>query len=185
MLLNCDVGKDSKESLGLQGDPTSLVWRKSVLNIHWKGRCWSWNSNTLSTSCKEPIHWKRPWCGERLQVGGEGSEDEMVGWHYWLSGHEFGQTPGNGDGWGSLTCYSPWGSQRVGHDWATELKEHLLPEINPLWYLEEWKFQRTYKELGAKIQAECRESGNWNYVAYIKMLLLLGTCHICKHWEHE
>ena len=39
----------SWESLGLQGDPTSQSLRKSVLNIHWKDRCWSWNSNTLST----------------------------------------------------------------------------------------------------------------------------------------
>ena len=43
MLLNCGVGEDSWESLGLQGDPTSQPWRKSVLNIHWKDWCWSWN----------------------------------------------------------------------------------------------------------------------------------------------
>ena len=42
MLLNCDVGEDSWESLGLQGDPTSPFYRKSVLNIHWKDWCWSW-----------------------------------------------------------------------------------------------------------------------------------------------
>ena len=35
---------------------------KSVLNIHWKDWCWSWNSNTLVTWCKELTHWKRPWC---------------------------------------------------------------------------------------------------------------------------
>ena len=35
--------------LGLQGDPTSQSWRKSVLNIHWKDWCGSWNSNTLAT----------------------------------------------------------------------------------------------------------------------------------------
>ena len=35
-------------------------------------------------------HWKRPWCWERLRAGGEGvTEDEMVGWHHQLSGHEF------------------------------------------------------------------------------------------------
>ena len=45
MLLNCGVGEDSWESLGLQGDPTSPSWRKSVLNIHWKDWCWSWNSD--------------------------------------------------------------------------------------------------------------------------------------------
>ena len=36
MLLNCDVGEDSWESLGLQGDQTSQSFRKSVLNIHWR-----------------------------------------------------------------------------------------------------------------------------------------------------
>ena len=35
------------------------------------------------------------------------TEDEMVGWHYRLSGHEFEQTPGHGEGQGSLACYSP------------------------------------------------------------------------------
>ena len=43
------VQKDSWESLGLQ-DQTSQSWRKSVLNIHWKNWCWSWNSNTLATN---------------------------------------------------------------------------------------------------------------------------------------
>ena len=48
------------------------------------------------------------------------TEDEMVEWHHWLDGHEFEQTPGDGEGQGSLLCCSPWGSQRVGHDWMTE-----------------------------------------------------------------
>ena len=49
------------------------------------------------------------------------TEDEMVGWHHWLNGHEFEQAPGVGDGQGSLICYSPWGHRRVQHDWVTEL----------------------------------------------------------------
>ena len=36
------------------------------------------------------------------------TEDEMVGWHYGLDGHEFEQGPGVGDGQGGLACYSPW-----------------------------------------------------------------------------
>ena len=39
----------------------------------------------------------------------EVTEDEMVGWHHWLNGHEFGQTPGDGDGQGSLSCCHSWG----------------------------------------------------------------------------
>ena len=53
---------------------------------------------------------ERPWCWERLKVGGEGTtEYEMVGWHHRLNEHEFEQSPGVGDGQGSLACCSPWG----------------------------------------------------------------------------
>ena len=37
------------------------------------------------------------------------TEDEMVGWHQWLNGHEFEQTPRDGNGQGSLVCCSSWG----------------------------------------------------------------------------
>ena len=80
MLLNCGVREDSSKSLGLQGDPTSPSQRKSVLNIHWKEWCWSWSFNNLATWCKELTHWKRPWCWERLKVGGEGDDRGWDGW---------------------------------------------------------------------------------------------------------
>ena len=80
MLLNCGVGEDSWESLGLQGAPTSPFWRKTVLNIHWKDWCWSWKSNTLATSCEELTHWKRLWCWEGLGAGGEGVDRGWDGW---------------------------------------------------------------------------------------------------------
>ena len=37
------------------------------------------------------------------------TEDEMVGWHHQLDGHEFEPAPGVCDGQGGLVCYSPWG----------------------------------------------------------------------------
>ena len=43
--------------------------------------------------------------------------------HHWLNGHEFEQTPGDGEGQWSLACCSPWGKQRVRHDWATEQQQ--------------------------------------------------------------
>ena len=74
MLLNCGVGEDSWESLGLQVDPTSPSSRRSFLDVHWKDWCWSWNSNTLATWWEELSHWKRPWCWERLSAGREGDD---------------------------------------------------------------------------------------------------------------
>ena len=81
MILNCGVEEDSWESLGLQGDPTSPSQRRSVLGVHWKDWCWRWNSSTLVTWCEKETLLKRPWCGERLRVGGEGADR---GW--WLVG---------------------------------------------------------------------------------------------------
>ena len=58
----------------------------------------------MATWCKEPFCW------ERLKTGGEG---DYRGWDSWmayrLNGHEFEQTPGDGEGQGNLACYSPWG----------------------------------------------------------------------------
>ena len=41
------------------------------------------------------------------------TEDEMIGWHHWLSGHEFEQSPGDGEGQGSVACCSPWGCKEL------------------------------------------------------------------------
>ena len=95
---------------------------KEILGIHWKDWCWSWNSNTLASSCKESTHWKRPWCWEGLGEGGEGDDRRWYGWmasptrwtwvwvnsgSWWLTG-----MPG---------VLRFMGSQWVGHDWVTEL----------------------------------------------------------------
>ena len=55
------------------------------------------------------------------------SGDEMVGWHHRLNGHEFGLTPGVGDGQGGLVCCSPWGhkeSDTTG--WLNWLRQDFL-----------------------------------------------------------
>ena len=110
MRLYCDVGEDSWESLGLQGDPTSPFWRRSALGFLWREWCRSWNSSTLAISCEVLIHWKRLWCWE--ETGGQEkgmTEDEMAGWHHWLDGHESEWPPGVGDGQGRLACCNSWG----------------------------------------------------------------------------
>ena len=95
------------------------IQKRSVLGVHWKDWCWSWNSNILATSCKELTHWRRPWCWERLKAGGEGDDREWDGWMVpltwwtwvWASSGSWWWTgmPGVGDGQVGLVCCSPWG----------------------------------------------------------------------------
>ena len=84
--------------------------------------CWSWNSNTLATWGKELTHWKRPWCWERLKVGGEADDR---GWDGWMaSPTQWTWVWVNSGSWwwtGRPGVLQSMGSQRVGHDWATEL----------------------------------------------------------------
>ena len=60
------------------------------------------------------------------------TEDEMVGWHYQLNGHEFEQAPGDGEGQGSLVCCSPWGhkesdkTERLNNKF---FKLHFIPAL--------------------------------------------------------
>ena len=55
----------------------------------------------------------------------EMSENEILGWHRWLNGHEFEQTLGDSEGQGSLACYSPWGHKELdmteGLNWTEGL----------------------------------------------------------------
>ena len=158
MLFNCGVGEDSWESLGLQGDPISQSQRKSVLNIHWKDWCWSWNSNTLATLCEELTHWKIPWCWERLKVGRE--EDDR-GWDRWIaSPTRWTWVWASSESWwwtgktGVLQCM---GMQRVRHDWATELKHKLhyfLYEQSNLNNCRETKYYCHFRPLSIPILEE-------------------------------
>ena len=75
-----------------------------------KDWCWSWNSNTLATSCKELTHWKRLDAGRDWGQEEKGTtEDEMAGRHHRLDGRESEWTPGVGDGQWGLACCNSWG----------------------------------------------------------------------------
>ena len=64
---------------------------------------------------KNWLMWKDPDAGEDWRWEEKGTtEDEMVGWHHQLEGHEFDQDPGVGDGQGGLACCSPWGHKELG-----------------------------------------------------------------------
>ena len=135
MLYNCGVGKDSWESLGLQGDQTSQSSKKSILNVRWKDWCWSWSSNTSATWCKEPTHRKIPRCWERLKAEGEG---DNRGWDGWMASlTEWTWVWANYGRWwrtGRPGVLQSMGSQRVGHNWAAELN---WTELNA-WELDDW-----------------------------------------------
>ena len=122
MHLNCGVGEDSWESLGLTEDPTNPSYRKLVLNIHWKDWCLSWNSFTLATWCEELTHLKRPWSWERLKAGGE---RDIRGWDGWMASPTWWTWvwAGSRSCWwmGRPSVLQSMGLQIVRHDWATKL----------------------------------------------------------------
>ena len=111
MLLNCDVGEDSWESLALARRPNQSIPKEISpgCSLLWPPDVKSWFTG------KDPDAGK-DWRQEEKQM----TEDEMVRWHHWINGHESEQTPRVGDGQGGLVCCGLWG-RRVGHDWATEL----------------------------------------------------------------
>ena len=55
------------------------------------------------------------------------TEDEMVGWHHRLDGHEFEQAPGVGDGPGGLACCNPWGHKEL--DITQQLNNRLCVDM--------------------------------------------------------
>ena len=118
------------------------IWR---MGVHWKDWCWSWNSSTLATSCEELTHWKRPWCWEGLGAGGEGDDRGWDGWMASLTWWTWVWVDSGSWRWtGRPGVLRFIGSQRVGHDWATELNwtelKCLAPckdSVNACW-INEW-----------------------------------------------
>ena len=66
------------------------------------------------------------------------TEDEMVGWHYWLNGREFEQTRGDSEGPGSLACCSSWGCRELDMTWCLNKNTGLWNILDELmlikWY---------------------------------------------------
>ena len=110
LLLNCDVGEDSWDSFVQQGDQTSPSWRRSTLNIHWRDDSQAeapilWPPDVKNRLPRKDPDARKDWRQEEKRV----TENEMTGWHHWLSGHKFDWALGDGEGQGSLMCCSSWG----------------------------------------------------------------------------
>ena len=119
MLLNYGVGEDSWESLGLQGDqPWDFFGRndaKAETPVLWPPHAKSW------------LIWKDSDAGRDWGQEEKGTtEDEMAGWHHWLDGLK--SWVNSGSWWWTGRSGMLWfmGSQRVGHDWETELRVQIL-----------------------------------------------------------
>ena len=109
MLLNCGVGEDSWESLGLQGDPPVNPTGDQSWIFIGRTDAEAETPILLPPDAKNWLLGKDPDSGKDWRQGeNEMTEDEMVGWHHQLDGHEFQQALGVGEQ-GSLVCCSPWG----------------------------------------------------------------------------
>ena len=141
MLLNCDVGEDSREFLGLQGD--------QIVNPG-GNQSWIFIGRT-DAEAKAPIHWppdaksqlirKDPDAGKNRRHWKKGmTEDKQTEWHHRLNGHKFGQALGDGEGQEAWRA-AVMGLQRARHDWATEPQQQRLfsdcykPKLHISWDL--------------------------------------------------
>ena len=100
----------------------SILKEISPEYIHWKDWCWIWRASTLVTRCEELTHWKSPWCWKNLKAEGEGDDR---GWDGLMASLTWGTWVwASSESWwwigkpGVLQCM---GSQRVTHEWVTEL----------------------------------------------------------------
>ena len=87
MLLNCGVGEDSWESLGLHGDPTSSSWRNQSWIFIGRTDAEAETPILWPPGVKNWLIWKDPDAGKNGRWEEKGvTEDEMVGWHHRLNG---------------------------------------------------------------------------------------------------
>ena len=121
--------------------------------------CWSWNANTLATWCEELTHLQRPWCWEKLKAGGEGDDREWDGWMASLTQWTWVWVNSGSWWWtGRPGVLQSIGSQRVGHDWVTELNwwsPVASPRLNK--WTKAWGATRT--ATGLCRQKTARETG--------------------------
>ena len=122
-----------------------------------------WNSETpilWPPDAKSWLIWKDPDAGKDWGQEKGTTEDEMAGWHHWLSGQGFGWTLGVGDGQGGLACYGSWG--RKESDTTEQLKwtELNWTELNwteSLWF---YSVARKYSDLLTAFQNISRWTTN-------------------------
>ena len=123
---------------------TAELVGRSVLSVHWKDWCWTWNSNTLAIWCKSWLIWKDPGPGKDWRQEEKGmTEDEMVGWPHRLNGHESEWTLGVGDGQGGLMCCNSRGCKELDTTEWLNWTELNWCQFYPCLIFHPWKVKRT------------------------------------------
>ena len=90
--------------------------------------------------------WKDPDAGKDWRQEEKGmTEDETVGWHHQLNGHEFEQALGDGDGQGTLVCCSPWGHKESDTTELLKNNSNIWARIDREVYINKW-IQQTYSD---------------------------------------
>ena len=118
MLLNCGVGEDSWESLGLQGDPQSIL-KEIIPECSLEGLMLKLKLQYFGHLMEELTHWKRPWCWEKLKEEEKGDDRGWDGWMTSLTQWTWGRASSKSGWWiGKPGLLQSMGSQRVRHDWA-------------------------------------------------------------------
>ena len=132
-----DILKEWAQCVWYWATTKSILWNNniSIFSLLWVCAFEThYLGGVYATSSEELTHWKRPWCWEGLGAGGEGDDRGWDGWMasptrctwVWVNSGSWWWT-------GRPGMLQFMGSQRVGHDWATELNwmlTFLLPSIN-------------------------------------------------------
>ena len=158
---------------------------RSVLGVHWKDSYWSWNCNTLATWCEELTHWKRPWCWEGLGAGGEG---DGRGWDVWMASPTQWTWVwvNSGSWWWTVRpgVLQFMGSQRVIHDWASELNWTELNWCTPMFTAALFTLAKMWK------QPKGPSTDEWimkmlHTHTYIWLLFSFWKLKICHSQQHR
>ena len=117
--------------------------------------------------------WKDPDAGKDWgQAGKEATEDEMVGWHHWLHGHELEKAQGDSEGQGSLVCCSWWGRKKLDTtEWLNWTELSLSKNLSPPPWNDEESYLIVNLEVGTGFAWPCPA--------------LPSLSHVLAHREHS
>jgi len=121
----------------------------------------------LATWCEELTHWKRPWCWERLRAG----EEDDRGWHGWMASliqlTWVWESSGSWQWTGRPGVLQSMGSQKVRHNWATELK---LINLLGLPYIQVHRLGGlSYRNCLSVLEARSPTSKHWQSCLHLRL----------------